>query len=171
MAEANIYGLSRAIPEGIKRQVRQECGFGCVCCGFAIATYEHIDPPFKDAREHNPSNIAYLCGSCHDRVTRRLWSKEKIIVARSNPWCVTNHQCHDSFDISTPNPVIWVGPNEIININKILSFDNQVVLSIEPPEQPGAPYSISGEFYDDSGTLLFTIDRNEWIGNIENWDC
>jgi len=61
--EINIHGLSRTIPEGIKRQVRQECGFGCVVCGLAIATYEHIDPPFKTAKDHDPSKIAYLCGS------------------------------------------------------------------------------------------------------------
>ena len=169
-AEVNIHGLSRTIPEDIKRQVRQECGFGCVSCGLAIAAYEHIDPPFKDAREHDPSKIAYLCGSCHDRVTRGVWSKEKIKVARLNPWCIRNRRCHDSFDISVPHPVIWIGPNQIININKILSVDEHVILSIEPPERPGAAYSISGEFYDDSGNLLFEIDRNEWVGSIENWD-
>jgi len=170
MAEVNIHGLSRTIPEDIKRQVRRECGFGCVYCGLAIATYEHIDPAFKDAREHDPSKIAYLCGSCHDRVTRGVWSKQKIIVARSNPCCIRNHRCHDSFDISTPHPVIWVGPNEIININKILSVDDHVVLSIDPPEQTGAPFSISGEFYDDYGNFLFKIHKNEWVGSVENWD-
>jgi len=170
MNEVNIHGLSRTIPEDVKRQVRQECGFGCVSCGLAIATYEHIDPPFKNAREHNPSKIAYLCGSCHDRVTRGAWSKQKVMVDRLDPWCIRNQRCHDSFDISAPLSVIWAGPNEIININKILSVDDHVILSIESPEQPGAPYSISGEFYDDSGNLLFIIDRNEWVGSIANWD-
>lgn len=170
MNEINIHGLSRTIPENIKRQVRQECGFGCVICGLAIATYEHIDPLFKNAKRHDPSKISYLCGSCHDRITRGAWSKQKVMDARLDPWCNRHNRCHDSFDISIPHPVIWVGPNEIININKILSVDDHVILSIEPPEQPGAPYSISGEFYDDSGNLLFIIDRNEWVGSIENWD-
>ena len=103
---------------------------------------------------------AYLCGSCHDRVTRGIWSKQKVMDARSEPWCIKNHRCHDSFDISAPNPVIWVGPNEIVNINKILSIDDHVILAIDPPEQTGAPYTISGEFFDDSGNLLFKIDKN-----------
>lgn len=170
MNEVNIHGLSRTIPEEIKRQVRQECGFGCVVCGLSIATYEHIDPAFKDAKEHDPSKIAYLCGGCHDRVTRGVWSKEKVLEARLNPWCIQHGRCHDSFDISVPHPVIWVGPNEIINIDKILSIDDHVILSIEPPQQEGEPYTISGEFYDDSGNLLFVIDRNEWLGNIKSWD-
>jgi hypothetical protein len=51
-----------------------------------------------------------------------------------------------------------------------LSFDKHVILSIEPPEQTREPYSISGEFYDHTGNLLFMILKNEWIGNIDNWD-
>jgi len=170
MTELSIHGLSRAIPEDIKRQIRQESGFGCVCCGLAIATYEHIEPTFRDAQEHDPSKMAYLCGSCHDRVTRGIWSKQKVMVVRSEPWCIKNHRGHDSFDISAPNPVIWVGPNEIVNINKILSIDDHVILAIDPPEQAGAPYAISGEFFDDSGNLLFKIEKNEWVGSIESWD-
>jgi hypothetical protein len=170
VSEVNVHGLSRTISESIKRQVRQECGFGCVICGLAIATYEHIDPPFNDAKEHDPSKMAYLCGSCHHRVTNGLWSKQKVMEARLDPWCIRYHRCHDSFDISVPQPVIWLGPNEIININKILRVDDHVILSIDPPEQPGAPYSISGEFYDDSGNLLFIIDKNEWVGSIDHWD-
>ena len=81
-ASYNKYGLSRHIPETVKRKVRQACGFGCVCCGLAIATYEHIDPEFSEAKNHDWKKIAYLCGSCHDKVTRGFWSKNKIKKAR-----------------------------------------------------------------------------------------
>lgn len=124
----NIHGLSRDIPTDIKRQIRKECGFGCVCCGLAIATYEHIIPEFKDAKEHNPEKMAYLCGNCHDRVTRGIWSKEKVLEARKNPWCIINEKCHDSFDVSSTSPTIWVGPNEIINIHNIVSINEEVIL-------------------------------------------
>ncbi len=53
----NKHGLSRTIPEDVKRQVRQACGFGCVCCGFAIVTYEHIEPEFHNAESHDPENM------------------------------------------------------------------------------------------------------------------
>lgn len=169
-SEINIHGLKREIPADVKRRVRKECGFGCVCCGMAIATYEHIDPLFKDAKEHDHSKIAFLCGGCHDRVTRGVWSKQKVIDGRKNPWCLTNGKCHDSFDISTPDPVIWAGPNRFEKIKNILSIDDEVLLSIDPADCPGEPFSISGKFYDESGNLLFEIKRNEWIGNVENWD-
>jgi hypothetical protein len=169
-SEYNEHGLSRTIPEDIKRQIRQDCGFGCVCCGLAIATYEHIDPTFQNASCHDPSKMAYLCGSCHDKVTRGVWSKSKISEARKKPWCIQQKKCHESFDVSSQNPTIWVGPNEVINIKKIFSVDDEVILSIDPPEIVGAPFTISGAFYDENGNLLFKICKNEWIGNIDNWD-
>lgn len=101
MTETNKFGLTRNIPESVKRKIRQYCGFGCVVCGISIGHYEHIDPSFKDAVEHDPQKIAYLCGACHDKVSRGFWSKEKIKKARSNPWCIINNRCHDSFDIET----------------------------------------------------------------------
>lgn len=33
MTENNKYGLTRDIPEDVKRKVRKRCGFGCVICG------------------------------------------------------------------------------------------------------------------------------------------
>lgn len=32
-----------AIPESIKRQVRQEAKFGCIFCGSPIIEYHHIE--------------------------------------------------------------------------------------------------------------------------------
>ena len=166
----NRYGLSRNIDEDTKRAVRQACGFGCVCCGLAIASYEHIDPEFKDAKNHDLTNIAYLCEGCHSRVTRKFWSKDKIKEARRNPWCITHGKCHDAFDVSGVTPVIWLGPNKIINLSTIFAVDDEPLLSIEPPEMENGPYRISGRFYGEQGELLFSIIRNEWHGEATNWD-
>ena len=46
MTSANRFGLTRDIPEPVRRAVRQGTGFGCVICGAAIITYHHFDPPF-----------------------------------------------------------------------------------------------------------------------------
>jgi hypothetical protein len=74
----NRFGLSRDIPRGIKREVRRRSGFGCVICGCAIFEYEHVDPPFSEAKQHDPSGITLLCGQCHSYVTRGVWSKDKV---------------------------------------------------------------------------------------------
>lgn len=49
----NQFGLSRDIPEAVKRQVRQRDGFGCIICGSAIIEYEHFEPEFHAAKFHS----------------------------------------------------------------------------------------------------------------------
>ena len=55
----------------------------------------------------------------------------KIKEARKNPWCITHRKCHDAFDVSGNTPIIWLGPNKIINLPTILAVDDEPLLSIE----------------------------------------
>jgi hypothetical protein len=50
----NRFGLTRDVPADIARIIRKECGFGCLICGDGFYDYEHIDPTFNNAREHDP---------------------------------------------------------------------------------------------------------------------
>ncbi|MEH2485180.1 Abi-alpha family protein [Bradyrhizobium sp. AZCC 2230] len=81
----NRHGLSRNIPADVKRTVRQRDGFGCVVCGKAIYDYEHFDPEFADATQHDPAGIVLLCISCHGKKTRGFLSKQTIAAARQSP--------------------------------------------------------------------------------------
>jgi len=166
----NKYGLSRTIPENVKRQIRRDCGFGCVCCGLAIASYEHIEPEFHKAKNHDPNKMAYLCEGCHARITRKFWSKEKVKEAREKPFCIQRGKCHDAFDVSSHTLIVWLGSNKMVNIETILKVDEINILTIEPPEELGAPYRLSGKFYDENESFLFEIIRNEWFGEYNNWD-
>ena len=75
MGKKNKYDLNRDIPNLVKRQVRQSCGFGCVICGASIIDYEHVDPIFAEAKEHDPEKITLLCPQHHAKVTRGFLSK------------------------------------------------------------------------------------------------
>ena len=95
----NKYGLSRAIPAQIKREVRQRCGFGCVVCGAGIIQYEHVEPEFHEAESHDADKIALLCPQCHAKVTTRIWSKDKIKQAMRNPICKKKGFTKEAFDL------------------------------------------------------------------------
>ena len=71
-SDRNKHGLTRDIPNDVKRKVRQRDGFGCVICGSAFYTYEHFDPEFVEAENHDPHGICLLCGTCHRRKTSGL---------------------------------------------------------------------------------------------------
>lgn len=165
----NKHGLSRHISDDIKLQIRQACGFGCVVCGMTIYTYEHIDPEFADAKEHDPTKMALLCGSCHLKVTKGIWSKDKIKIARLSPVCKKQGYSNDFFDIGEPFGVslgrIYFYKNET---GDLLQIDGKTVLSLKKME--GEPPKLSGKFCDHLGNIIFEIKDNEWKGNPEAWD-
>lgn len=166
----NRFGLSRTIPEDIRRQIRQECGFGCVICGSAIVQYEHIDPEFADAKEHDPKKMALLCGSCHDRVTRGYWSKLRVIEARNNPKTFKNGETRDAFDFKEPFEII-VGNNTFTHTRCIVRRNcGEEWFTVEPPESPDAPPRLNVKFFTPSGEPALIIQGNEWRCITGVWD-
>ncbi len=170
MSYYNKYGLSRNIPNEIKRIVRKKYGFGCIICGCAIYEYHHYNPPFSEAKEHNPEKIVLLCGKCHDHISRGIWSEEKIKISSNNPKCLEQGYSQSIFDFQENKPEIIFGPSTWINTTIIINVFNKPVLIIEEPEEEKTPYRLSGLFYDDKSNCIFKIIENEWHGLIENWD-
>jgi hypothetical protein len=169
---ANRHGLSRRIPSEIEREIRRQCGFGCVVCGCLIYTYEHIDPEFKDAKEHDPAKMALLCEKCHGHVTHRRWSKEKIKEARENPKCKQQGFASESewFDFGDGLPQIKVGGAQFLFSTCILRIFGQQLLAIRPPDEAGGPPRITGLFYDRDGNPTLTIEDNHWKVDGGVWD-
>jgi hypothetical protein len=146
--QINRHGLARDIPDPIARQIRQQCGFGCVVCGSALYYYEHIDPEFKDATEHDPAKMALLCGDCHGKVTKGPWSKQRIWEARANPKCLESGFCRGSdwFDYGNEPPTIIIGGATIYRPDYVLRVFGQNLLQLKGAESPGGPVRISGRF-------------------------
>jgi hypothetical protein len=170
-ARTNKHGLTDDIPEPIARRIRQECGFGCVLCGMAVAQYEHFDPPFAEATEHAAHGIALLCGSCHDRKTRGRLSVDAIRKGRAAPLTFKNGASREAFEIHGW-PTITVGSNTFANCKApILHVDtNERLFYVEPPEAAGAPYRLSATFRDDRGREVARIVENIWHGDPRAWD-
>lgn len=168
----NRYGLSRTIPRDVKRKIRQECGFGCVVCGNAIYEYEHIDPPFANAKSHDSDKMALLCGACHGYVTRKFWSKQKIIEARCAPWSIKNGHAHFLMDASSfAERQIKIGKTLLIDPDEtVISAFGEPVLIIRSPEDNNSPIRVSALFRNTAGEIIFQIDDNEVSINEDSWD-
>lgn len=76
---------SRNIPEPIKREVRQRCGFGCVICGFPLFEYDHMKQ-WAVVNEHKAEDLTLLCDKHHKEVTNGLLPREKVLKANENPY-------------------------------------------------------------------------------------
>jgi hypothetical protein len=74
------------------------------------------------------------------------------------------------FDIGNIHPNVILGPTTCVNTSRILEIYGTDILRIDPPDENGAPFSLSGIFCDDEGNEIFRIIKNEWLGSINNWD-
>lgn len=166
----NKHGLSRYIPNSIKRQVRQASGFGCVVCGASIVEYEHVDPEFVDAAEHEPQNITLLCPQCHSKVTTRMWSKQKIKSAMSNPRCKQNGFSSEFFDLGQSHPTLAFGGMTLRSCQIPIQVRGVPLFQVKAGEEPGAPFRLSGHFFNSQGAPSLTIRDNEWFALSSNWD-
>lgn len=170
MSAPNKHGLSRDIPEAIQRAVRQRSGFGCVVCGSAIYQYEHVDPPFVEAPEHNAEAITLLCGACHDRVTRRLLSKESVLAAMQKPRSLQAGFSFGPFDVGNEHPDVFLGPFRAIRTHTIIRVFGDPILAVDPPEAQGAPFRLSAMLCDHQEREILRIVENEWQAPTTNWD-
>jgi hypothetical protein len=173
-AKINRHGLSRSIPEEVKRRVRQRCGFGCVVCGDPFITYEHFNPPFKDAEEHREDGITLLCGGCQDKTAKRLMSKETVARHNANPKAlVGNAVCNVEIlgfrrEIC---PIIYMGNNQFFCDGEVIRVFGTTVFGFELDEGPRAGLLLNMRINDREGCALFEVVRNELIVSNSNWDA
>lgn len=165
----NKHGLARDIPDPVKREVRQACFAGCVICGKLPYTYEHFDPPFEDAIEHNPNGIALLCANHQlDRTAGRL-SVETVRQARANPFNA-NHGAIWTSHFTEDNMTLNLFGNVIEGPSVGFAINNQVVFGMKAPEQPGGVWLFTGSFCDQSGRETLRFEDNEVITSNGAWD-
>ncbi len=166
----NAFGLKREIPAATKRLIRQRCGFGCVICGLGIVQYEHVDPEFKNAKEHDPEAMALLCPGCHNKVTTGMWSKSRVKLAMRNPKCLEVGYSREFFDSFQNHPALRFGGVLLKNCQTPIQVGGYPLISIKPPEGPGAPFLFSGTFTDSKGEVTLVIEDNEWKAYTRSWD-
>ena len=167
----NRHGLSRNIPADIAREIRRRSKFGCVICRCAIYQYEHIDPEFADAREHDPNAICLLCGGCHDRVTRGQLSKETVKTKYSEiQESQTIARPFEELDLATNQISIVLGSATFESAQCLLRINGKDILTISPPKEGAAFPTLNGIFCDRTGREIFRVSDNLWEGAVEAWD-
>ena len=170
MSDVNRFGLSRHIPEVVKREVRQRYRFGCVVCGSAIIDYDHFDPEFVDADKHDPNGIILVCPN-HHRMKGSFISRETLAKARKSPRCIQADFAYGPFDAGDGYPEIVLGTFVGRNVPVLLRVLGEDVFSILPPEEPGGPFRLSAIIRDIEGNIIFQIIENEWRIPVSAWDA
>lgn len=165
--DINKHGLRRDdLSEDIRRTVRQRCYFGCVVCGSVPYHYDHFDPPFADAREHRAEGITLLCAKCHDLVSRRVWSREKIRKHDQSPFGMKRRP-HLLLDLQPPARLV-IGAIVFEGEGPLLTVGGEPVISLQAAGDGGL--LLSAEFRDERGNRTISVRNNELMFCQQNWD-
>lgn len=152
-----------AIPGFIKRQVRQEAGFGCCKCGNPIFEYHHI---IRDSEK--PEDIMILCPICHHEATVGAMREEEQRLHKLNPLNIKRGYVDGALKINQKLPVIAIGTNQFIGEGDFVLVDQDSLLSFRV-NSGGLEFSVKLD--DRNGQLLAYIENNEWVsGDPLPWD-
>ena len=157
----NRYGLPRDIPKDVRKRVRRRCGFGCVVCGSAIVTYEHFDPPFRDAKTHRTEGITLLCGSHQLESSKGLLSPDSIRRANARPCCLQRGYAAHMLDLGDERPKLLVGGSDVTDCGSGLAFNDRWVLRLREPEAHSRRWRLSAKFLSSNGDVVCEIRNNE----------
>jgi hypothetical protein len=166
----NNYGLKRYVPAEIRARIRKEAGFGCAICGCVLVDYEHIEPEFHQATEHDPDKMTLLCISCHGRVTRKIIPKKAVWDAKKDPKALQDGYVHDLLFVNTENMEIKIGNSSSKNTKTILTVHGKPIIWFEPPSETGEPSKLCAIFYDGNGTPISYVNRNQFTALSSNQD-
>tara|TARA_R110002050_G_scaffold8446_2_gene31340 strand:+ start:762 stop:1616 length:855 start_codon:yes stop_codon:yes gene_type:complete len=166
----NQHGLSRPIPPAVKLEVRQRCGFGCVSCGRGIIQYDHFDPEYADAMEHNAKGITLLCGSCHDEKKHGLLTNAQVAKMDADPYCMRNENAFGAFRLTGDQPIVLLGNSEFRQCKIILEVAGEKVIWFTKPRQADEGFYLNARIRDETGKVILEIRENEWIIGDDLWD-
>ncbi|MFZ2448675.1 MAG: hypothetical protein WAW37_20120 [Syntrophobacteraceae bacterium] len=84
--------------------------------------------------------------------------------------CKTQGFSKEVFDIGHGHPTLQFGGALLSNCPIPIQVGGMPLFKIEPPEEQGAPFRLSGTFCDSKGAVSLQIIENEWLASSANWD-
>jgi len=170
MGHLNKYDFSRDIPVDVKRQVRKNSGNGCIFCGLFLYQYEHVVPGFHDASEHDPDRITLLCPNHHQRVTKGLIPKQRVLEQMENPVCKKKGYSNEFIELGRDQPKFVFAGSMIEQCSIPVEIQGKPLFQITPPDEDGGPILLNGTFNNRHGHRVLEIVDNEWRVNSGKWD-
>lgn len=78
--------MNRTPPEGVKKILRDEVGFGCPVpgCGTPYLEWHHFDPPWRETPHHNPQGMIALCREHHIQADQGAFTTTQLHEFKKN---------------------------------------------------------------------------------------
>jgi hypothetical protein len=159
------------IPEPLKRQIRQRCGFGCVICGLPLYEYDHLDGPTD---VNDPGRITLLCDRHHKERTNGLLPTPDVEKANVQPHNVRlGASAPYALNYSGSQCSIRMASN--VHSSDLIDGARMCVLEVSGRCLVGFDYEdehllLTLDLRDADDHQLMLIDRSELVYWIDTWD-
>lgn len=157
-----------ALPNPVKRQLRQSAGFGCCVCGNPFVEYHHIKP-YSVNPMHDPAWMMALCPNHHHEATVGALSFEAQLEAKGKPYNAVRGFVDGLLKITRSELAVEVGTNYLVGAGLKLLVDDEPLLAITSDRN--GHLALSASLYDEDDNLILLLDKNEWVsGDPLPWD-
>lgn len=123
--------LDRTPPREVQEQLRKEVNFGCPVsgCGIPYLTGHHFDPPWSEAKHHNPEGMIALCATHVALADGGCWTKGQLKQMKKNPF-VQLGQISEYYNYLRKDVVCMVG-NVAYDVKDVLEIYDERVIGFE----------------------------------------
>jgi SEC-C motif len=159
---------ARYIPANIRRELRQQAGFGCCVCGHPFIEYHHIEQ-YATAPLHDLRRMMALCPNHHHEATVGALTRDEQQRAKAAPWNVTRGFADGILKVNSRAIAVEAGTNLFVGAGFKFLVDGESLLSLGSDREGRLTLSIA--VYDPADALQLLISENEWItGDPAPWD-
>ena len=154
--------MNRKPPVDVKRQLREEIGFGCPVpeCGSPYLEWHHFDPPWHVENHHNPKGMIALCRTHHIQADQGAFSVDQLHEFKQSGkenW----RQVSGKFNWMRNRLLAVVGGNFYYETPIIFKFKDQPVIWFERDENDYLLLNL--HMLSTSNELHCYIKNNEWF--------
>lgn len=158
----------RGTPEIVKRQLRQEAGFGCCRCGHPFIEYHHIIPFAEDAH-FRPEDMMVLCASCHHLCTTGAMLESHQRALKARPKNIVDNALRGQLWVNATELRVEFAGGVAINTPQLLQIGASRVLGARLSDD--GRVLISAQVHDPNGVEIATLTDNEWsLSPSDVWD-
>ena len=155
-------------PAGVKRQLRQEAGFGCCFCGLPIYQYHHIVPWAGD-HHFRVDDMMLLCPLHHDQATKGALTEKQQRQAKANPRNIADGLATGRLTVNQGYLAVAVGTVLMVGDGPLIAVDGETL--VQTTLGTDSNLLLSVRLFDSEDQLVAEVDANEWItGNPLPWD-
>lgn len=155
-----MYKRCRTAPANVRRQLRQEAGFGCAICGNPLIENAHIIE-YSLTRQFPPEDMVALCPNCHTEADIggfQIWYLRQV---KKEPFNKKRQTIGKRFLITGEKTIVNLGSVKFTDTHRIMTANDFDLISIT--KQEDGFLSLDVNLFDILNGFIAIIHDNNWL--------